>query len=135
MECIVHYTTFINEEYTILKVATPEQLEKVNSARKLRQALGGVNHHKTQCDLLPETLEDGTHLLHKKPCYDKFVKILYSKGLQQESEKDENPSKRYRSDRLTPAEPTVPSVKWFYGDKCVDMFESENLGNWHFQIK
>ena len=54
----------------------------------------------------------------KKTCYDKFVKILYSKGLQQESEKDENPSKRCRSDRLTPAEPTVSSVKWFYGDKC-----------------
>ena len=76
--CIVHYNAR-DAKYSKIKPVSSINKTKINAAKSLRESLGGVHHHKEQCDLIPETVNETKDGIHLEPCYKKFTIILSQK--------------------------------------------------------
>ena len=59
LSCIVHYNAR-DAKYSKIKSVSSIDKTKINAAKSLRESLGGVHHHKEQCDLIPETMKRNT---------------------------------------------------------------------------
>ena len=73
-QCIVHYAGF--EPYSELKDVNEEKKTRIRTAIAKRQTLKGRNHHKEQCLLVPDNIQDATHGVLMTPCYKNFTLIL-----------------------------------------------------------
>ena len=62
LSCIVHYNAR-DAKYSKIKPVSSINKTKINAA-KLRGSLGGVHHHKEQCDLIPEAINETKHGIH-----------------------------------------------------------------------
>ena len=80
LSCIVHYNDR-DARYSKIKPVSSINKTKINAAKSLRESLGGVHHHKEQCDLIPETINEMKHRIHLEPCYKKFTIILSQKDV------------------------------------------------------
>ena len=76
--CIVHYNAR-DAKYSKIKPVSSINKTKINAAKSLRESLGGVQHHKEQCHLIPETINETKHGIHLEPCNKKFPIILSQK--------------------------------------------------------
>ena len=79
LSCIVHYNAR-DAKYSKIKPVSSVNKTKINAA-KLRESLGGVYHHKEQCDLIPETINETKDGIHLEPCYKKFTIIFTQKDV------------------------------------------------------
>eukprot|EP00794_Sanderia_malayensis_P019309 gene19309-21233_t len=78
LSCIVHFS--INDsKYTRIKTISDINKEKIYAAKALKQELGGANHHKEQCESVPDEIDYGKTGIYLEPCYKKFVRILSDK--------------------------------------------------------
>ena len=75
LNCIIHYN-IKDAKYSKIKPVSETNEERIVSAKNLRQSKGGLNHHKEQCDSVPEDIDPSKHGIHLEPCYKKFVFIL-----------------------------------------------------------
>ena len=89
-KCIVHYE-MKDANYRNLKELSSINRDRVFSAKRLRESLGGQNEHTQQCQLIPEDIDPGKHGIHLVPCYKKFTLIL-SKEKNLSSENVQNES-------------------------------------------
>ena len=80
LSCIVHYNGR-DAKYSKIKPVSSINKTKINAAKSLRESLGGVHHHKEQCDLIPETINETKHGILLKPRYKKFTIILSQKDV------------------------------------------------------
>ena len=78
LSCIVHYNSR-GAKYS--KIKPVSSINKTNATKPLRKSLGGVHHHKEQCDLIPETINKTKHGIHLEPCCKKFTIILSQKDV------------------------------------------------------
>ena len=78
LSCIVHYNAR-GAKYSKTKPVSGMNKTKINAAKPLRESLGGVHHHKEQCDLIPETINETKHGIHLELCFKKFTIILSQK--------------------------------------------------------
>ena len=69
LTCIVHYEKC--GPYPSVKVLSDINKEKIIKAKKLRQSVGGANHHIEQCCNVPDTFIDDKHGIHLELCYKK----------------------------------------------------------------
>eukprot|EP00794_Sanderia_malayensis_P013074 gene13074-14416_t len=74
-DCIIHYS-LRDAKYSKLKPISEINKQRIISAKNLRESKGGLNHHKEQCDCIPEEIDPLRHCIHLEPCYKKFVLIL-----------------------------------------------------------
>ena len=93
LSCIVHYNAR-DAKYSKIKPVSSIDKTKINAAKSLRESLGGVYHHKEQCDLIPETINETKHRIHPEPCYKKFTIILSQKDVPNLSPLPPPPPKR-----------------------------------------
>ena len=77
---IVHYNAS-GAKYSKIKPVSSINKTKINAAKLLRESLGGVHHHKEQCDLIPETINKTKHGIRLESCYKKFSVILSQKDV------------------------------------------------------
>ena len=75
LTCIIHYPSK-NTTYSKLKEVTEGAWEKIQNAKAIREEKGGDNHHKQQCDLVPDHIDPALHGIHLTPCYKKFTLII-----------------------------------------------------------
>ena len=99
LSCIVHYNGR-DARYSKIKPVSSIDKTKINAAKSLRESLGGVHHHKEQCDLIPETINGMKHRIHLEPCYKKFTIILSQKDVLNLSPPPPPPSPRKGQDYL-----------------------------------
>ena len=78
--CIVHYNAR-DAKYSKIKPVSSINKTKINAAKSLRESLGGVHHHKEQCDLIPETINETKDGIHLEPRHKKFTIILSQKNV------------------------------------------------------
>ena len=57
LSCIVHYNAR-DAKYNKIKPVSSINKTIINAAKSLQESLGGVHHHKEQCDLIPETINE-----------------------------------------------------------------------------
>ena len=55
--------------YPSVKALSDINKENIIKAKKLRESVGGANHHKEQCCNVPDTFIDDKHGIHLEPCY------------------------------------------------------------------
>ena len=75
LECIIHYE-LKDKTYSDIKEVSDVNWEKIKQAKEIRISKGGVNHHKQQCDLVPDVLDPELHGIHNRPCYGNFTMII-----------------------------------------------------------
>ena len=56
---------------SVIKALSDINNEKIIKAKKLRQSVGGANHHIEQCCNVPDTFIDDKHGIHLELCYKK----------------------------------------------------------------
>ena len=93
--CIVHYAGY--ESYTKLKCISAVNESKIREANALRYQVGGENHHKQQCDLVPEVIDHFKHGIHLEPCYKKYTLIVSQRSKDTTSPPDVRASLRLSS--------------------------------------
>ena len=59
---------------------------KKRGREKEREQRGGENHHKEQCDGIPETFAEND-CIHSEPCYKKFALILAGQSVWQSKDR------------------------------------------------
>jgi len=72
-KCIIHYSGL--GEYSEIKTVNEQNEKRILEAKSKREELKGENHHKSQCDSIPEVITKD-HGVHITPCYKKFTLIL-----------------------------------------------------------
>ena len=72
--CIIHYEKY--NKYSGIKAINDVNEQRIRNAKIERETLGGCNHHKTQCDMVPEIINHDVHGIHIEPCYKKLTLIL-----------------------------------------------------------
>ena len=75
LNCIIHYN-IKDAKYSKIKPLSETSKKRIISAKNMQQSKGGLNHHKEQCDCVPEDIDPSKHGIHLEPCYKKFVLIL-----------------------------------------------------------
>ena len=80
LPCIVHYNAR-DAKYSKIKPVSSINKAKIDAAKSSRESLGGVHHHKEQCNLIPETINETKHGIHLEPFYKKFTIILSQKDV------------------------------------------------------
>ena len=70
-ECIVHYSSLDTSGDKLIQ-PTKTTFETLLEAKKIRESLGGENHHIDQCIRIPENLGEIEFVYHRK-CFQKFV--------------------------------------------------------------
>ena len=53
---------------SVIKALSDINNEKIIKAKKLRQSVGGANHHIEQCCNVPDTFIDDKHGIHLELC-------------------------------------------------------------------
>ena len=102
--CIIHYKGF--PDYTNLKELSERNKQRIVEAKKEREQLGGVHHHKEQYDGIPETFAEND-CIHLESCYKKFTLILAGQ------------STRQSKDRRSSSRKSVGELRaWTYPDVC-----------------
>ncbi|CAB4020716.1 Hypothetical predicted protein, partial [Paramuricea clavata] len=94
LKCVVHYD-IDDGKYSNIKQLSEVNLERIQQAKTLRESKGGSNHHKKQCDSVPELnqFNPSLHGVHLEPCDKKFVLILsQEKRKHSESSPDSQPN-------------------------------------------
>lgn len=69
-DCVVHYS-HIHFTKTFREV-TETDLSALQDCKRIRQSIGGEDHHVTQCQQIPDSL-DKKYMVHKE-CFKKFTK-------------------------------------------------------------
>ena len=75
LKCITHYI-LQDASYSKIKQVSEVNWERIQAAKAIREAKGGANYHKQQCDSVPDHIDPLVHGIHLEPCYKKFVLIL-----------------------------------------------------------
>lgn len=75
LKCIIHYN-IKDAKYSKIKTISEINKQRILEAKNLRIAKGGSNHHKEQCDSIPDEINPSEHGIHLEPCYKKFVLIV-----------------------------------------------------------
>ena len=76
-KCVIHYQG--NCSYSKLKDISEVNERRMKDAKSERERLGGENHHKEQCDTIPDSVNNELHGIHLEHCYKKFTSILSAK--------------------------------------------------------
>ena len=74
LKCIIHYE-YENKTCSKIKHIFDVNWKRINAAKEIRISKGGSNHHKEQCDLVPDSIDPEIHGIHMEPCYKKFTLI------------------------------------------------------------
>ena len=70
LKCIVHYR---NQDCTYSKVKPIdcENMKRIIESKRIRESLGGDNHHEEQCLGVPDVIDPKIHGVRSVPCYKK----------------------------------------------------------------
>eukprot|EP00794_Sanderia_malayensis_P001775 gene1775-1977_t len=91
-------------------------LYTIQAAKSIRETKGGANHHKHQCDSVPDNIDPVVHGIHLEPCYKKFVLILSQEKKNTETTPSESTSSRSSLRRKRPL-PT-PDMRDVFPKEC-----------------
>lgn len=75
-DCVVHYDSLDTSSDKLIRPSA-NTFETLLECKKIRESLGGENHHIDQCNKIPENLGEIEYFYHRK-CFQKFV---YAKTL------------------------------------------------------
>ena len=83
--CIIHYD-FLSTSDKLLTSLREVSLQTLTECKKIRESLGGENHHEEQCNI-PTVLNEEP-LFHHRECYQKFTyaRALLKRKLENENE-------------------------------------------------
>ena len=106
--CIVHYEG--HRHYEAIKDISQVNEQRIRLAKKERETVGGANYHITQCQLIPEVIDNERHGIHLEPCYKLFTFILSKR-------KELKPTETRQSARLS-STLSESKNKWTYPKEC-----------------
>ena len=104
--CIIHYSGYDN--YSKIKSITSQNESRIRAAKLKRETIVGDNHHKNQCESIPETINNDIHGIHITPCYKKFTLILAG----------DNIGSQGNSSRGSQRQPGTCKAAWVYPNVC-----------------
>ena len=99
-DCVVHYDSLDTSSDKLIRPSA-NTFETLLECKKIRESLGGENHHIDQCNKIPENLGEIEYFYHRK-CFQKFVyaKTLLKRKTSQDGCQGSN-SKLQKSTRKT----------------------------------
>ena len=75
LSCIIHYSVK-NSKYDEIKPLSQINIEKIQQAKDIRIEVGGANHHREQCELIPEIIDPKKTWSSLVSLLQKFTQII-----------------------------------------------------------
>ena len=117
-DCIIHYNSLDTTGDRLIQQGECTS-ETLLECKKIRESLGGENHHFEQCIKIPENLKDIKFLYHQK-CFHKFVyaNTLLKGNAAKEDDKGLN-AKFQRTTRETVQKTKTASSRGLFASICM----------------
>ena len=117
-DCIIHYDSLDTSGDKLIR-PSERTFETLLECKKIRENLGGENHHIDQCSKIPENLGEIEYLYHRK-CFQKFVyakTLLKRKASKDNDQGSSNKVQRTTRKKLQSAETT--SSRGLFANVCM----------------
>lgn len=117
-DCIVHYDSLDTSGDKLIR-PSPNTFETLHECKKIRESLGGENHHIDQCNKIPENLGEIEYFYHRK-CFQKFVhaKALLKRKASKDDDQGSS-SKLQRTTRNTSQSAEDTSSRGLFPNICM----------------
>ena len=117
-DCIIHYDSLDKSGDKLIR-PSERTFETLLECKKIRESLGGENHHIDQCSKIPENLGEIEYLYHRK-CFQKFVyaKTLLKRKASKDNDQGSS-NKRQRTTRKTLQSAETTSSQGLFANICM----------------